>query len=214
MPWPLHVSMASCLHVHYNDVIMSAMVSQITSLAIVYLTVYSRADQRKHQSSASLAFVRGIHRWPVNSPHKGPVTLKMFPFDDAIMDEAQTDRNAPNGSGISSPQQLRITIRFFWRPHCLLLFQFWRKTAINIYQDFEQRLTDDGAWNIEIYIAGTGLCRIKLSQYVCFVFNTGRKIVHGNICIAFYVPKVFFTYKEQLRVWHDKVNISIFFWGM
>ena len=42
-------------------------------------------DQRKHQSSASLAFVRGIHRWPVNSPHKGPVTRKMFPFDDVIM---------------------------------------------------------------------------------------------------------------------------------
>ena len=39
----------------------------------------------KHQSSASLAFVRGIHRWPVNSPHKGPVTRKMFPFDDVIM---------------------------------------------------------------------------------------------------------------------------------
>ena len=47
--------------------------------------MYSDADQRKHQSSASLAFARGIHRWPVNSPHKGPVTRKMFPFDDVIM---------------------------------------------------------------------------------------------------------------------------------
>ena len=45
----------------------------------------SDADQRKHQSSASLAFVRGIHRGPVNSPHKWPVTRKMFPFDDVIM---------------------------------------------------------------------------------------------------------------------------------
>ena len=51
---------------------------------IVYSTVYSGADQRKHQSSASLAFVRRIHRWPVNSPHKEPVTRKMFPFDDVI----------------------------------------------------------------------------------------------------------------------------------
>ena len=41
---------------------MSPMASQITSLTIVYLTVYSGADHRKHQSSASLAFVRGIHR--------------------------------------------------------------------------------------------------------------------------------------------------------
>ena len=70
---------------HYDDVIMDTMASQITSLAIVYSTVYSGADQRKHQSSASLAFVRGIHRRPVNSPHKLPVTRKMIPFDDVIM---------------------------------------------------------------------------------------------------------------------------------
>ena len=70
---------------HYNDVIMSAMVSQITSLTIIYSTVYSVADQRKHQSPASRAFVRGVHRWSANSPQKGPVTRKMFPFDDVIM---------------------------------------------------------------------------------------------------------------------------------
>ena len=64
---------------------MGAMTSQITSLTIVFTTVYSDADQRKHQSSASLAFVRGIHRRPVNSPHKWPVTRKMFPFHDVIM---------------------------------------------------------------------------------------------------------------------------------
>ena len=56
-------------HIHYNDVIMSAMASQITSLTIVYSSVYQDADQRKHQSSASLGFVRGIHRSSVNSPH-------------------------------------------------------------------------------------------------------------------------------------------------
>ena len=65
---------------------MGAMASQMTSLIIVYSTVYSGADQRKRQSSASLAYVRGIHRWPVNSPRKGPVTRKMFPFDDVIME--------------------------------------------------------------------------------------------------------------------------------
>ena len=64
---------------------MGAMASQITSLMIVYLTVYSGTDQRKHQSSASLAFVLVIHRWPLNSPHKWLVTRKMFPFDDVIM---------------------------------------------------------------------------------------------------------------------------------
>ena len=64
---------------------MGMMASQITSLTIVYSTVYSGADQRKHQRSASLALVRGFHRWPGNSPHKGPVTRKMFPFDDVII---------------------------------------------------------------------------------------------------------------------------------
>ena len=64
---------------------MSVIASQITSPTIVYSTVYSGADQRKHQSSTSLAFVRGIHRSPVNSPHKGPVTPNRFPFDDVIM---------------------------------------------------------------------------------------------------------------------------------
>ena len=67
---------------------MSSTAAQITSPTIVYWTVYSDADQRKHQSSASLAFVRGIHRGPVNSPHKWPVTRKMFPFDDVIMEFA------------------------------------------------------------------------------------------------------------------------------
>ena len=70
---------------HNSDVIMGAMASQITSLTIVYSTVYAGADQKKYQSFASLAFVRGIHRWPVNFPHKWPVTRKMLPLDDVIM---------------------------------------------------------------------------------------------------------------------------------
>ena len=73
------------LHFHYCDIIMSTMASQITSPTIVCSNVYSGADQRKHQSSASLAFVRGIHLWLVNSSHKGSVTQKMFPFGDAFM---------------------------------------------------------------------------------------------------------------------------------
>ena len=77
--------MCTCYHsVHYNDVIMVAITYQITSFTTVYSIVYSDADERKHQSSASVAFVRGIHRFPVNSPHKWPVTRKMLPFDDVI----------------------------------------------------------------------------------------------------------------------------------
>ena len=70
---------------HYCDVIISPTASQITSLTIVYSIVHSGTNQRKHQSSASLAFVRGIHWRPVKSPHKWPVMWKMFPFDDVIL---------------------------------------------------------------------------------------------------------------------------------
>ena len=67
---PVHIlqyfSVYICIDIyHYNDVIMGAIASQIPSLTIVYSIVYSDADARKHQSSASLAFVRGIHRGPV-----------------------------------------------------------------------------------------------------------------------------------------------------
>ena len=74
---------------HNSDVMMSAMVSQITCVSIVCSTVCPGVDQRKLQSSASLAFVRAIHRWTMDYPHKrdkGPVTREMFLFDGVIMD--------------------------------------------------------------------------------------------------------------------------------
>ena len=74
-----------CTEVHYSDVIMSAIVYQITGVSIVYSTVCSSADERKHQSSASLSFVTENHQLPVVSLHKGPVTRQMFPLDDVIM---------------------------------------------------------------------------------------------------------------------------------
>ena len=64
---------------HNSDVIMGMMGSQITWVLIIYSAVCSGTDQRKHQTSSSLAFVRGIHRSP------GPATRKRFPFDDVIM---------------------------------------------------------------------------------------------------------------------------------
>ena len=82
--WISHWVPCSFLSVsyHYSDVTMGAITFQITRLTGVYPTVSSDTDQRKHQRSASLAFVRGIQRSPVNSPHKWPITRKMFPFDD------------------------------------------------------------------------------------------------------------------------------------
>ena len=82
---PNSINLTFCHLFHYNDTITSAMAPQITSLKIVHSTVYSGADQRKHQSSASQAFVWGIHRLPANSPYKGPVMRKMFRFGGVIM---------------------------------------------------------------------------------------------------------------------------------
>ena len=90
-PWvglfDVHVSFRPKFHCwfHYGNVIMGAIASQITSLTIVYATVYPGSDQRKIKAPRHWPFVWGIHRGPVNSPHKWPVTRKMFPFDDVIM---------------------------------------------------------------------------------------------------------------------------------
>ena len=99
---------------------MSAMAFQITSLTIVDSTIYSGADQRKHQSSAS-PFVRGIHRWPVNSPHKWPVTPKMFPFDGVIRNQSKQphSKTATTRRATQSAITTR-TVTLLWskRPHC------------------------------------------------------------------------------------------------
>ena len=141
--WPHFLHKKSCgqeaiyhsvlmLHAHYVDLIMSAMASPITSLTIVYSIVYSGADQRKHQSSASLAFVRGIHRWPVNSLHKRPVTRKMFPFDDVIMCILQI--LAPAQKHLAPAQKhlqlilFKEILRFFFTTSDLdsLCFNWWK----------------------------------------------------------------------------------------
>ena len=83
--WPPAAHFTDDNSIHFSDVIMGMMLSQITRLTIIYSTVYSGADQRKHQSSTSLAFVWWIYRWLVNSPHKWPVMQKMFLFHDVIM---------------------------------------------------------------------------------------------------------------------------------
>ena len=86
---------------HYSDVIMSAMAFQFTGVTIVYSTVCSGVDRRKHQSCASLAFRRGSQRWPLNSPLEGPVTRNMFHFMtspwhwDTLTDRGKTELSVP-----------------------------------------------------------------------------------------------------------------------
>ena len=90
---------------------MSAMASQITCISTVCSVACSGAHQRKHQSSALLAYhVSGIHRWPGDSPHEGPVTRKMGPFDDVIMKQLICGMESNNGRGLSCRFSTRITV--------------------------------------------------------------------------------------------------------
>ena len=121
---------------HYTDAIMSAMASQITSLTTLYSTVYWGTVQWKHRSSASLAFVRGILRWPLNSPHKRPVTRNKFPFNYAIL--KSISRYLPGirrqhmeyyfflKSVWLSFQRVTIHVAKFWSAsHCITTYHFY-----------------------------------------------------------------------------------------
>ena len=152
---------------HYNDVIMGAIASQITSLMIVFSTVYLDTDQRKHQSSASLAFVRGIHRRPVNSPHKWPVTRKMFPFDDVIM-------------RFPSPQVVSVTNltwttrgAFYWHililiPKRIIDYTHYVCEIIYSFPNFNGAAAED--W--ELISNFTSYFTRHMLTYLCLVYGT------------------------------------------
>ena len=133
---------------HYNDVIMGAIASQITSLTIVYSTFYSDADQRKHQSSASLAFVPGIHWGLVNSLREWPVTRKMFRFDDVIMDAIDIIIMKHNWSCISiihhhSFQNIDkgLLMAHLW---CVICGTFWENHVKNFHWKKKYKLKAKG----------------------------------------------------------------------
>ena len=113
---------------------MSTMASQITSVSI-YLFVCSGADQRKHQSSASPAFVRGIRRWPVSSPHKGPVTRKLFPFDDVIMLSIHFRCPSTEIAPHFSYSKIRGCNWFLINLNCLIVIQVASNKALGIVLD-------------------------------------------------------------------------------
>ena len=119
---------------HYNDIITNAMAFQITGDWIVCSTASSGVDQRKHQLSVSLAFVSGIHRWPVDSPHKGPVTRKMFPFDDVIMGKF----NSQDSCDVYVPYS-------FQRRAAIVQTNCWVIRHMSLPQNV-RRITIFGAW--------------------------------------------------------------------
>ena len=127
------------LKCHYDDVIITLLASQITSLVVVYSIVYSGVNQRKHQSSASLAFVREIHRGPVNFPNKWPVTRKMFPFDDVIMTHSRCLR----GNDYS---WVKLTSTYCVRKHLVL----YMIAKTNSCAEFILLIIRTNCWTVEL----------------------------------------------------------------
>ena len=119
-----------------NNVIMIPMTSQITGISIVYSTVCWGAAQRKHQSSASVAFVWRIHGRPVDSLHKRRVTRKMFPFDDVIK-MLFSCRPTENGSAIRGVYLTFPRIMTYW----LVLLHY-------AYENLEIKKVDYGTYKI------------------------------------------------------------------
>ena len=179
-----HQILSHTIFVHYNDVIMGAIASQITSLTIVYSTVYSNADQRKHLSSASLAFVKGIHRGPVNSPHKWPVTRKMFPFDDVITSRIWFDVwRQPMGEGS-------------WHGWCLHLPHWTRSATMRAYL---------GAILQKIYKLKIQIMANIFSLYLIKIIKLSHNFAHAtSVLMSWHVQnydltrRVFVTHKHHV----------------
>ena len=145
---------------------MGAMASKITDVSIVCSSGCSWADQRKHQSSASLAFVRGIQRWPMNSLHKGPVTRKMFRFGGFIRHIDTATKWPPLSDDISK-------LSFFF-VNCFAFIQFPMKFASNVPVNNKPALGQIMYWH------GTGESHYLKQLWLnllTYIWVTGPRIV-------------------------------------
>ena len=122
---------------------------QITSLPIVYSNVYLGTNQRKHQSSASLAFVRGIHRWPMNSEHKRPVARKMFPFHESK--KIHYSYYQPAMGPTLALRCLGSLLLVYW--HGLTLIQTWISNYIHykVWDDIAYTFPNFNGTTVEVW---------------------------------------------------------------
>ena len=168
---------------------MGAIASQITSLAIVYSTVYSGADQRKHQSSASLAFAWGIHQWPVNSPHKWSVTRKMFPFDDVPTQQRYT---------------LRVLLCCYWVVHFGI--QADDTSSVIRYHSIRKLHNTRRAMLI---LQGRGhICFKQFQPFTCYFFYKKHKNVANKI-YKYLITGILHVLTTHMAT-HTRTSISLF----
>ena len=180
---------------------MSPMASQITSLEIVYSTVYSSSDQRKHHSSASLAFVRRIHRGPVNSPHKRPVTRKIFSFDDVIMIMSMPSGDDPRHqrsgwllwSNCEEPSHSRISTQIAQR--IIIPSNSWLKA---VFGDYHLNLLrcQRVKYSTRIYV----FCRYMYYNNAQQFDKTRSKTDSKSMCVRYWPD----SQKTDLDFWNNE----------
>ena len=170
---------------------MDAIASHITSLTIVYSTVYSGSNQRKRQCSASLAFVRAIHRSPVNCPHKWPVTRKMLSFDDAIMEMKYA------WSGTCFPESIILYKKIF-RIEYHSDINHWRSK-----ENLESFLYGPWYWT-ELSTASTPLIVVwqNCNFSMFFLYNL------GSLLLTFEVPRDFSRFRRPFSMTSSVKNGS------
>ena len=177
---------------------MGMIASQITNLAIVYSIVYPSGNQRKHQSSASLAFVQGIHRWPMNSPHKWPVTRKMFPFDDVIMRMTRGCNRLPNNAinyfAILSLSNLNFQILIYTVPIISAGLSIWFNVLLkaNYFYHFARFATviNIHKWNNKIVLL-FDWCN---SQYDNMIFAPVFRVsIPDHVCKILLIRNMHYT---------------------
>ena len=158
---------------------MGAMASHTASLTIAYSTLHSGADQRKHQSSVSLAFVRGIHRWPVNSPQKGPVTRKMFPFDDVIMDAKNSFKQFADAVPIYTSIHVMNIYWLYKLTEAWLIkndeIQIWKEIALLL----QQFTIISMKWTGKLHTKNVSKNFVQVCVYVCVCVW-----VCGSVCVS------------------------------
>ena len=175
-------------HKHRSGVIMSTMASQIISLTLVCWSVCLGEDRRKHQSSASLAFMMGIHRWPVNSPHKRPVTRKMFPFKDVIMRDPSHPSPSVNVFFLTSLDAASISgypsTRVVWNSSCEQLslkigyvIRFARKihSLFYSYLSIRAMVTFIMIWSIFLLYYRNYNAYLMVSSWFLYLYLIGTK---------------------------------------
>ena len=209
---PIHSLKRIC---HFNEISVTGTctdyigTSQITSLTIVNSTVYSDADQRKHRSSALLAFVRGIHRRPVNSPHKWPVTRKMFPFDDVIMKNHISFQCYPHGTDLNGIKMntyskivllsLKIPQYFVWfhRPYSKISYDKW----VRVRNLEPSKKSLGSVWTTAIY---PRYQRVKCRRV--YVHHCGVMLmISGLVNLKGDSLKLNISLSYELKVWSRKI---------